>query len=145
MDGKKKHTKVTEQLFETVKLLTKGGATIAQCVTATGVCNATVTYIRRAETFEDYKDIVLKCSGGHKQKLKREADLKALEEAKPEPPKEEPTKPVEHHQTITLIANQYLAEEIKKQTELLSLINNKLTLIAEDLGCFRDERTSSNG
>ena len=138
--------KVTEQVFNTVKLMTKGGATITQCCEATGTCPATVSIMRKANTYEEYKELMHKNSGGYKKKLKREAELKALETALEESktaPEEPVPQVVEHHETITLIANQYLAEELKKQTELLTLINNKLTLIAEDLGCFRDEKISN--
>ena len=40
---------------------------------------------------------------------------------------------IEHRQTVTLVANQYLMEEVKQQTELLKLISNKLAYIVEQL------------
>lgn len=137
----KKSTKVTAQVFDTVKFMVKGGASIAQCAKSIGVCPATISYIKRAETYDEYRSIMLNASGGHKQKLKKEAEQKAMnekeEEVKQNPVKEEP-QIVEHR--ITLVANQYMTEQLQKQTELLTLINNKLTLMCEELGCFKDER-----
>ena len=139
----KKGLKVTEEVFETVKLLCKGGASIDKCASITGLSHATITYIKRANTYEEYKDIVYKNSSGYKNKLKKEEEAKAIKEKEATVPKEEeaPTPHVvEHHQTVTIVADQYMAEQLKKQTELLTLINNKLTLIAEDLGCFKEDK-----
>ena len=133
--------KVTEEIFNTVKYMTKGGASIKQCCTATGLSNATMTYIRRAETFDEYKDIIYKTSDGYKKKMKE-----LMKENKPEEPEKEAVtnepKSVPQ-QSIVMVANQYMAEQLAKQTELLTLINNKLTLIAEDLGCFRDVKSGN--
>lgn len=141
-----KRTKVTEELFNMVKIMTKGGATLAQTAKAFGISSVTVTYIRRANTYAEYKEIMLSASGGHKAKVKREAEEKEKEATAP---KEEPKEHEATHETaqkpstIMLVANQYIAEQLKKQTELLTLINNKLTLVAEDLGCFRDEKIAN--
>ena len=40
---------------------------------------------------------------------------------------------VEHKQTITMVANHYMMEQLQKQTELLTLIGNKLAVIIDDL------------
>ena len=40
---------------------------------------------------------------------------------------------VEHRQSVTIVATQYMAEEMKKQTELLKLISNKLAFIVDEL------------
>ena len=149
----KKSIKVTEQVFNTVKFMVKGGASISQCAEAIGISTVTVSYIKRSETYENYKKLMYENSGGYKKKMKaireREEAIKAEKAEKEEEnkeehkeePKQESTQPVEHH--ITLVANQYMAEQLKKQTELLTLINNKLTLIAEDLGCFKEDRVSN--
>lgn len=51
-----------------------------------------------------------------------------------EPIKEEPvTQVVEHRQSITLMANHYLMEEVKKQTQLLTIISNKLAFVVDEL------------
>ena len=139
--------KVTEEIFDTVKFMVKGGASISKCSKTLGLCPATISYIKRAKTFEEYRQIVQETN------LKKIAKRKGLTAEKPEPQtveehkeeiKEEVTatpQTIEYH--VTLVANQYMAEQLKKQTELLTLINNKLTLIAEDLGCFREEKLNN--
>lgn len=126
--------KVTEKVFEMVKVLQKGGMSAVATAESLNLGRSTVGFIRKANTFDEYNNTIIE---NHKRKMaKRNAVKKVEEEVKPVE-KEQP-KVVEHHQTISLVANQYLMEQLCKQTELLTLINNKLTLIAEDLGCFRD-------
>ena len=143
----KKSVKVTEQVFDTVKFMVKGGASISQCSKAVGVCPATISFIKRAETFEEYRELMYRNSGGYKKRLKKEAEAKPVVEEKKEEKVEPPVKAepqvVEHR--ITLVANQYMTEQLQKQTELLTLINNKLTLMCEELGCFKDERIERVG
>jgi hypothetical protein len=38
-----------------------------------------------------------------------------------------------HEQSVTVIANHYMAEQLQKQTELLTLISNKLAFIVDEL------------
>lgn len=45
---------------------------------------------------------------------------------------------VRHEQSVTIIANHYMAEELKKQTELLTLISNKLAYIMENLEWIKE-------
>ena len=141
MAGKKNAPSVTEQVFDTIKFMVKGGATINNCCAATGLCPATVSYIKRAKSYEEYKRILTEIND--KKKAKKKAEAQPKEDVKPETPapahvEEKPTQIIDYR--ITLVANQYMAEQLKKQTELLELINNKLALIAEDLGCFREDK-----
>lgn len=156
--AKGRYIKITEEVFDMIKLMLESGASQTKIARVMGISSATATYIKRANTYTEYKEIMLNASGGHKKKVKREEEAKKAEEeakkaeeeakeevvADKEEPKPEPaTQVIEHRETISLIANQFIAEQMRKQTELLTLINNKLTLIAEDLGCFRDEKASN--
>ena len=40
---------------------------------------------------------------------------------------------IRHEQSVTIVANHYMAEEMKKQTELLELISRKLAFIVDEL------------
>jgi len=122
--------KVTEKVFERVKLLQKGGMSSAETAEALGLGKSTVGFIRKASKFDEYNNIIIE---NHKKNDKRKAKTPAEEPT----PVEEPVQIMEHR--ISIVANQYIMEQMRKQTELLTLINNKLTLIAEDLGCFKDE------
>jgi hypothetical protein len=55
---------------------------------------------------------------------------KEAEELKPV---EAPPQVVEHRQSVTVIANHYMMEQLQEQTRLLTLISNKLAFIVEQL------------
>ena len=42
-------------------------------------------------------------------------------------------KVIRHEQSVTIVANNYMAAEMKKQTELLELISRKLAFIVDEL------------
>lgn len=51
-------------------------------------------------------------------------------------PRQEETKPpqtVSHEHSVTIVANHYMAEELRKQTKYLEIISNKLAFIVEEL------------
>ena len=137
-------SKVTLNIYNAVKIMLKAGATNKEIAQYMGLSATTIGYIKASESYEEYKQIAYESSGRYKKMMKaikaKEAEEKKNEQTKEESPVKEETTPqvVEHRQTVTLVANHYMAEEMKKQTELLTLINNKLTLIAEDLGCFKE-------
>ena len=125
---------ITEKTFSAVHILTKGGATIPEIVEYLGISPATVSRIRACESWAEYCQA--KRASAFVAKTKSEEKRKQ-EEAKKAEPKEEEKKPesqvVEHRQTVTIVANHYMAEEMRKQTELLQLISNKLAYIVEQL------------
>lgn len=135
--------KVTKGIFDAVKTLTKGGASIDECAKYMGISSATVSRIRQAENFEEFQQARRLAAIAAK---KREQEKKAREKQPEKPaenhdpvskPAEQPAQPVpqviEHRQTVTVQATHYMMEEMKKQTELLKLISNKLAFIVEQL------------
>lgn len=134
--------KVTEQVFDAVKFMVKGGASISKISSAMGLSTVTISYIKRANTYEEYRKVLHVVNEKKKERKAGKKTGNATPMIKPEEKRAE--EKVEIPQVvdyrITLVANQYMAEQLAKQTELLTLINNKLTLIAEDLGCFKEEK-----
>ena len=131
--------KITKSMFKAIKLLINSGSPKKEVMEDMGISSATFSHIKNAETYEEYKNIVYMTSGSYRKKMaQQKAEEKAKEETKPVAPSEPQV--VEHRQTVIVQATHYMESELKKQTELLALINNKLTLIAEDLGCFKEEK-----
>ena len=100
---------VTEKDFNTVKLLTKGGAKLTECAKYAGVSVATVSRIRAAETWEDYR--------------------KPTPVQKPEPKPE----PVMNPTVVRVEATHYMMTEIQKTNEYLKAISAKLAFIVDEL------------
>lgn len=138
--------KVTEKKFKAIKILLESGETQGNIAESMGVSACTVGFIKKAESFEDYKHLVYVTSPAYRRKKK--AELKAKEEqarkeaeesAKQEesPKEEQKAEPqvqvVEHRQTVTIQATHYMMEEMKKTNELLTLISNKLAFIVDEL------------
>ena len=139
--------KVTKGIFEAIKMLTKGGASIDECTEYMGVSHATVSRIRAAENYEDFMQsrrlaaIAVKRERELKEHQEQQKKEREKQQEKPaEKPVEQPAQPVqpvpqviEHRQTVTVQATHFLMEELKQQNELLKAISNKLAFIVEQL------------
>lgn len=126
----KKRTKITEELFEMVKTMLKGGATQKKCAEFLGIGSATVQRIATSETYGDYNARV----NAYFLRKKKEAEEKEAGEKKPEEKKERETaQVVEHRQSITIQATHYMMQELQTVNEQLKLLNNKLAFIVEKL------------
>ena len=113
--------KVTESIFNAVKTLIKGGATIKEAADYMGLSVGTINVIKASETFAEYKQNMYLRSRAYKGEKK----------AKPETA--EPQQVVEHRQTVTVQASHFMLEEQRKTNELLTLISNKLGFIVDEL------------
>ena len=74
---KRKH--ITHKMFDEIKnliVISKGKLTQTQIGEVFGFSNATVCYINKADTFEDYKDLITKQSA--KQQKKNQDDKKYI-------------------------------------------------------------------
>jgi predicted DNA-binding protein (UPF0251 family) len=134
--GKKmeaKSIKIDLRMFNAVKTLVAGGATIAECANYMGISTATVKYIKAAETYEEYRNII---AAVNIRKRERENAKKAAAEAPaPEPAKDEPA-PVEVkeiRQSVTVQTTHFVETKIDKMIELLKILNNKLGFIVDEL------------
>lgn len=120
-----KSLKVTKGIFDAAKLLMGNGANNTEVAKYLKVSTDVVSFIRRAETYEEYQAIMYEYSQNMK---KRAAAIKAKET-----PKEEPPQIVEHRQTVTVQATWQMTQEMQKTNELLKQISNKLAFIVDEL------------
>lgn len=136
--------KVTKGIFEAIKMLTKGGASIDECTEYMGVSHATVSRIRAAENYEDFMQSrrLAAIAVKRERELKEQQEQQKKEREKPaEKPVEQlvqisqPVQPqvIEHRQTVTVQATHFMMEEMRQQNELLKAISNKLAYIVEQL------------
>lgn len=96
---------MTEEKYNHIKILLKGGATQEQAAEIAGVCAATVCRVGKAATWADYQN----------------------RGKKAEPERNPPT-----HE-IVVQASHYMNEELRNANETLRLIKNVLTALYEEL------------
>lgn len=113
--------KVTQSKFDAVKTLLKGGATVREIMRYMEISDATVYMIKAAETLAEYESMIAEKS------LKQQAAM----HAKAQPVVTDDKQPVG-----TMSANYQmnrLCELVKKQVELLELLNNKVAFVVDEL------------
>ena len=132
------NVKITATVFDAVKVLLKGGATVTQCAEYMKISHSAVSLIKKSETYEEYKQNCYMTSASYRKKMAaihaKEAEKKeTAPAAEPEKKEEPPVQVVEHRQTITVQATHYMLTEQQKTNELLTLISNKLAFIVDEL------------
>lgn len=132
---------VDKRMFDCAKMLFENGAPNTEVIRYLKLSAKTVQRIKASEDFEDYKRLLAAMALEHKQKYaakKNEVPQINVPASESIPTKEPPqVQVIEHRQKVEVVAAHYMMEELKRQTELLTLIGNKLTAIMEDLGCLK--------
>lgn len=132
---------VDKRMFDCAKMLFENGAPNTEVIRYLKLSAKTVQRIKASEDFEDYKRLLAAMALEHKQKYaakKNEVPQINVPASESIPTKEPPqVQVIEHRQKVEVVATHYMMEELKRQTELLTLIGNKLTAIMEDLGCLK--------
>jgi len=131
MAARKNTATITPSVFKAVKILLKSGATQKEVAEYMSISEASVQKIKASEDYDDYKRIVNAWWAKKKaaEEKKRAAEEKPAEEKEPE----KGPQIIEHRQNVTIQATHYMMEKMKKTNELLTLINNKLGAIIDDL------------
>lgn len=105
---------VTPQEYENIKELTNKGVSAETIQKYFQRSIVTIRLVRDSNDFDDYQ--VKRAEKTHKT------------EPKPQTVAAEPTP-----QMVTVVAERFLMEEVKKQTELLTTISAKLAFIVDEL------------
>ena len=108
---------VTPEIFKIVKTMIGAGVSQREVADCMKMSQTGISRINSATDYDDWKN---------KRRI-RSAKKKEGDPVKAEP------QVVETKQTIVVQASQLLTEEMKKTNELLTLINNKLGAIIDDL------------
>ena len=118
---------MTQNLFNCVKRLLKDGASAKEIAEYLDLSTSTIWRVRDSETLEEYDN-----NTKVRTAQARAIAAKGRENAAEQTPQQ--VEHIHHHeQSVTVIANHYMAEELRKQTELLTTISNKLAYIVDDL------------
>ena len=114
------YTKVTESLFNAAKLMLKGGAKQGEVAEFMKISRKTVSIISVSETYTEYKNNMYCTTAAYRKK----------EEAKKA---ETPDQIIEHRQSVTVQATHFMEMKLDKVIELLTILNNKLGFIVDEL------------
>lgn len=118
------YVKVTQGVFDAVKLLLKSGAKYDDIKKYFNIGKDIIGYINHSETYEEYKHALYEKN--HKNRVTKEqvAAIKAKEAAKAEEP------PVQKTQVVIPY---HVIEKLDKTNEYLKAISNKLAFIVDEL------------
>ena len=125
MEEKRSYTRITLQVYTVIKTLLKGGATNSECAEYMNVSVNTVSRIKNADSYEDYKNTT-RAAGWMKYGNRKKEEPKP--EVKPESPAPQI---VEHKQTVTVPWQ--VTQEMRRTNELLECISRKLAFIVDEL------------
>ena len=144
-----KYNKMTETKYNAIKLILEGGASYAEAAKYMQVSEATVGRVKSSESFEEYNAMMAaqtlawkkqRAAIKAKEKAAAEKAAKAAEKPQETPaavpqvaPQITPAVPQEVKHTVQVQATRFMEEQMKKQTELLTIICNKLGVIIDDL------------
>jgi len=118
--------KITPGIFNAVKRLQACGATVKEVMEYFTLSDSTVRRCFNSETLEEYEaETAVRASALRRSAVKKQNEPETL------PVQQEVIH--KHEQSVTVIANHYMAEQLQKQTELLTLISNKLAFIVDEL------------
>lgn len=128
---------MTEQKFRAIKILLNGGASIEEAATYMQVSVSTVRRCRENESWEEYLNSNYVRTNAYRAIAAKEAEKAAQQSAPVNLSAQAEPQTVEHihhhEQSVTVIANHYMAEQLQSQTKLLTLISNKLAFIVDEL------------
>jgi len=113
---------LTQKKYSAIKIMLKAGTPVSEIVEYMEVSESVIYRVKNTEDYDEY------------QQSRRTAAImaKGRENAAEQTPQQ--VEHIHHHeQSVTVIANHYMAEELRKQTELLTTISNKLAYIVDDL------------
>ncbi len=134
-------TKMTDKLFRAVKIMIAGGATSTEISEYFNISLSSISRVRQAETFQEYR-VMQAATYGKRKPAKTQDAPKQSEQLNPaapqNPPMQQPApaqqpQVVEHRQTVTIQATHYMMQEMKRTNELLELISRKMAYIVDQL------------
>ena len=124
-------TKITENIYNAVKLILKGGSGTKEAAQVMGISTNSVLRIEKASSYADYIETAYQNGSA---RYKKQEPKPEPEPPKQEPPKQEaPAQVVEHKQTVVVQATWQMTQEMRKTNELLAAISSKLAFIVEEL------------
>ena len=122
--------RITENIYNAVKMILKGGATAQETADAMGISTNSVYRINKCGTYAEYVNLAyMNGSARYREATKEETEQKAEQKA------EQIAEPMKQ-QGGTLSAGYQMNriyEALKEQNEILRLLSNKVAFIVDEL------------
>lgn len=134
--------KINVTLFNAVKICLESGNSVAQTAKFMKLSCDVVAMIRDAENLDEYRALMtIKCNKAKQARAAKRAAqavkqvVKQAAEEKPQgvDPGNAVPQAQEVRQVVTVQATRFMEEQMKRQTELLTVISQKLAAIIDDL------------
>lgn len=122
--------RITENIYNAVKMILKGGATAQETADAMGISTNSVYRINKSGTYSEYVNLAyMNGSARYRATTKEETEPKAEPKAEPiaEPLKQQGGTLSTGYQMNRIF------EALKEQNEILRLLSNKVAFIVDEL------------
>lgn len=111
---------LTAKKYNAIKIMLNAQTPVSEISEYMEVSDSVIYRVKNTQNFEEY------------QNNRRTAAIFANSKNAAADPQQ--VEHIHHHeQSVTIIANHYMAEELRKQSELLTIISNKLAFIVDEL------------
>jgi len=126
--------KIDQKRFDAVKIMLESGATGPEIVKYMGISTWSVDKIKKAETFQEYKDILAAIALNQKKKNEKAVTEKSENvENDNAAHLAQQTQIVEHRQNVTVQTTYYVSQKLDKICELLTAVSSKLAFVVDEL------------
>lgn len=135
-EGKQKitRTKITQNIYNAVKLIMKGGSGIKEAADVMGISVNSVRRIDKSESYVEYVNMAyMNGAVRYKTPKKQEEAPRAVEPTHPPVVEAAEEQQIPRKQTIIVQTTWQMTQEMRKTNELLELLNKKLSYIVDDL------------
>ena len=134
-EGKQKitRTRITQNIYNAVKLIMKGGSDVKEAADVMGISVNSVRRINKSESYSEYVNLAYMNGAMRYKTPKQEEPPQAVE---PVPQAETETaegQQIPRKQTIIVQTTWQMTQEMRRTNELLELLNNKLAFIVDEL------------
>ena len=119
-----KRTRITENIYNAVKLILRGGAKMTEAATAMGISVNSVHRINKANTYDEYVNMAYMNGSARYREQEKE------EQAKKQP--QDSAREKSEAKTVVTVPWQ-VTQEMRKTNELLESISRKLAFIVDEL------------
>ena len=122
--------RITESIYNAVKMILKGGATAQETADAMGISVNSVYRINKSGTYAEYVNLAyMNGSARYREATKQEAEQETEQKA------EEIVEPLKQQGGTLSAGYQFnrIYEALKEQNEILRLLSNKVAFIVDEL------------
>lgn len=134
-EGKQKitRTRITQNIYNAVKLIMKGGSGVKEAADVMGISVNSVRRINKSESYSEYVNLAYMNGAMRYKTPKQEEPPQAVEPIPQTAVEAAEGQQIPRKQTIIVQTTWQMTQEMRRTNELLELLNNKLAFIVDEL------------